>query len=152
MDVLDVWRVAFLALALAAVFGCQPEIVPAPYVPTDAHDAYRHALEVSGLSKTALGRDWSVAAAAALRSATEIDIPFKETVYIDPSRAFATSYAFAVARGQRTEIQLTLQPTSDWRVYLDLFRLPPDAPGAPVHVASGGVFVKSIETVGKAKQ
>ena len=138
MDVLDVWRIAFSTGALAAVFGCQPEIVPTPYVPTDAHDAYRHALEVSGLSKTALGRDWSVAAAAALRSATEIDIPFKETVYIDPSRAFATSYAFAVARGQRTEIQLTLQPASDWRVYLELFRLPEKAPDAPVHVASGG--------------
>ena len=135
---LDSWRVTFLAGALAAALGCQPEIVPARYVPTDAHDAYRHALEVSGLSETALGRDWSVAAAAALRSATEIDIPFKETNYIDAARAFATSYAFAVARGQRTEIQLTLQPTSDWRVYLDLFRLPEEADGEPVHVATGG--------------
>lgn len=141
MDVLDVWRATFLAGTLAAALGCQPEIVPEPYVPTDAHDAYRHALEVSGLSATALGRDWSLASKAALRSSTEIDIPFKETVYVDPARAFATSYAFAVARGQRTEIQLTLQPTSVWRIYLDLFRLPEEAREAdngPVHVASGG--------------
>ena len=89
MDVLDVWRATFLAGTLAASLGCQPEIVPEPYVPTDAHDAYRHALEVSGLSATALGRDWSLASKAALRSSTEIDIPFKETVYVDPARAFA---------------------------------------------------------------
>ena len=41
---------ALLPLAFVLT-GCRPEIVPEPYVPTDAHDAYRHSLEVSGLSR-----------------------------------------------------------------------------------------------------
>ena len=48
--------------------ACQPEIVPEPYVPTSAHDAYRHSLEETGLSATALGRDWQKGGESALRS------------------------------------------------------------------------------------
>ncbi len=118
--------------------ACQPEIVPEPYVPTGAHDAYRHALVESGLRETALGRDWEKVGDAALRSPVNIDAPFRETVYVDSTRAFAASYRFAVVRGQRTEIQLSLEPTSDWRIYLDLFREPDEPAEPPVHVASGG--------------
>jgi murein DD-endopeptidase MepM/ murein hydrolase activator NlpD len=125
-------------VAVVVASGCQPEIVPEPYVPTSAHDAYRHALVEAGLTETALGRDWRKAGEAALRSPVEIAAPFRETVYVDPTQAFAAGYRFSVVRGQRTEIQLTIEPASDWRIYLDLFR-EPDEPGqAPVHVASGG--------------
>lgn len=131
------------AIAVIAVLGalvgasCQPEVVPEPYVPTDAHDAYRHALVSSGLGDTALARDWREVGEAVLRSPVEVDAPFQETVYVDSASAFAAGYRFSVTRGQRTEVSLTLQPTSDWRIYLDLFR-EADEPGvAPVHVASG---------------
>ena len=118
--------------------ACQPEIVPEPYVPTSAHDAYRHSLEETGLSEMALGRDWQKVGEAALRSPVEVRTPFKETVYIDAAHAFATGYRFSVVRGQRTEVQLSVQPTSDWRIYLDLFREPEEHDEPPVHVASGG--------------
>ena len=118
--------------------ACQPEIVPEPYVPTNAHDAYRHSLEETDLSETALGRDWEKAGESALRSPVEVETPFKETVYIDAAHAFAAGYRFSVVRGQRTEVQLSVQPTSDWRIYLDLFREPEGQVEPPVHVASGG--------------
>ncbi len=130
-------RCAVLA-SIVFASACQPEIVPKPYVPTSAHDAYRHSLEETGLSKTALGRDWKKAGASALRSPVEVAPPFKETVYIDAAGAFATGYRFSVVRGQRTEVQLSLQPTSDWRIYLDLFREPEKRGEPRVHVASGG--------------
>jgi murein DD-endopeptidase MepM/ murein hydrolase activator NlpD len=125
-------------LCVLVLAACQPEIVPGPYVPTDAHDAYRHSLVASGLGETALGRDWQEAGESALRSPIDIDAPFKETIYVDATRAFATTYRFSVVRGQRTEIQLSLQPTSDWRIYLDLFREPDPPDTSHVHVASGG--------------
>ena len=128
--------IVLLSIGFAA--ACQPEIVPEPYVPTSAHDAYRHSLEETSLSETALGRDWQKVGDAALRSPVEVATPFKETVYIDAAHAFVTGYRFSVVRGQRTEVQLSVQPTSDWRTYLDLFREPEERDQPPVHVASGG--------------
>lgn len=126
------------SLCSAVGVGCEREIVPEPYVPTGAHDAYRHSLVESGLGETALGRDWQKVGDTALRSPVDVEAPFKESIYVDSDRAFAASYRFDVLRGQRIEIQLALEPASDWRIYLDLFR-EPDQPGKPaVHVASGG--------------
>jgi len=118
--------------------ACQPEIVLEPYVPTSAHDAYRHSLVKNGLNETALGRDWRKVGESALRSPVEVETPFKETIYIDAAHAFATGYRFSVIRGQRTEVQLSVQPPADWRIYMDLFREPDGRGEPPVHVASGG--------------
>jgi peptidoglycan LD-endopeptidase LytH len=114
------------------------EIVPQAYVPTGAHDAYRHGLSQAGLDKTALGRDWAKAAEFALRSATQIEAPFTETFHVDSEQAFALGYRFAVTRGQRTEVKLEIEPPSDWRIFLDLFRAPEGGDEVPEPVATGG--------------
>ncbi|MGH9324930.1 MAG: M23 family metallopeptidase, partial [Vicinamibacteria bacterium] len=124
----------FLVLASTA---CKREIVPEPYAPTGAHDAYRHALEQAGLHRTALGRDWAKAAEAALRSPVEVRSPFEETFHVDPAEAFGLGYKFLVKRGQRTEVKLEVDPPSDWRIFLDLFRNPESDEGIE-QVASGG--------------
>jgi murein DD-endopeptidase MepM/ murein hydrolase activator NlpD len=129
------------ALCLAALLflaACRREIVPEPYVPTNAHDAYRHGLEQAGLSRTALARDWATAADGALRSPVEVEAPFQEMIFVDPAEAFAVGYRLPVKRGQRTEVQLVLDPPSDWRLFLDLFRVPENGEEGPLHVASGG--------------
>jgi len=123
---------------LALTFACQPEIVPEPYIPTDAYDAYRHGLEASGLGATALGRDWKLSGEMALRSPITVQSPFNESIYIDDSAAFAVGYRFAVGRGQRTEVTLQAAPDVDWRIYLDLFRVAEAADEPPIHVATGG--------------
>ncbi|HSF18993.1 MAG TPA: M23 family metallopeptidase [Vicinamibacteria bacterium] len=128
-----------LGLALTATLaGCEAEIVPDKYLPTSAHDGYRHALSEAELLDTALGRDWTQAADNALRSPVAIRPPFRESFYIDRSDAFATGYRFSVKRGQRIEVKLDLAPPSDWRLFLDLFRVGDEQGAAPVHVASGG--------------
>jgi murein DD-endopeptidase MepM/ murein hydrolase activator NlpD len=111
---------------------------PRPTPPTGAHDAYRHALAQAGLDRTALGRDWAKAAEFALRSSTEVAAPFEETFYVDSSEAFALGYRFSVKRGQRTEVKLELDPPSDWRIFLDLFRAPEEGDVGPEPVATGG--------------
>lgn len=130
-----------LALGTTALLiaACEREIVPEPYAPTSAHDGYRHGLEQAGLLETALGRDWQEAAGAALRSPVDVAAPFRESFYVDPAAAFAAGYRFSVRRGQRTEIQLEVEPANDWRLFLDLFRAPDEgSEDGPVHVASGG--------------
>jgi murein DD-endopeptidase MepM/ murein hydrolase activator NlpD len=131
--------VSLLGSSLFLTFiGCRREIVPKAYVPTNAHDAYRHGLEEAGLSRTALGRDFGAAAENALRSPIDVEAPFQEVMFVDPSEAFAVGYRLPVKRGQRTEIQLVVDPPSDWRLFLDLFRVPDDASQELTHVASGG--------------
>jgi hypothetical protein len=125
-------------LLLLASSSCKREIVPEAYVPTGAHDAYRHALSQAGLDRTALGRDWAKAAEFALRSPTEVAAPFEETFYVDSGKAFALGYRFSVKRGQRTEVKLDIDPPSDWRVFLDLFRAAEEGDEGPEPVATGG--------------
>jgi peptidoglycan LD-endopeptidase LytH len=126
-----------VALVLAAA-GCEREIVPEAYVPNDAHDAYRNGLALAGLARTALGRDWERAAETSLRSPVEVTAPFREAFYVDATEAFAVAYRFPVKRGQRTEVTLAIDPPSDWRIFMDLFRSPDPGEKETVHVASGG--------------
>ncbi len=125
-------------LVFWAFSSCKREIVPEAYVPTGAHDAYRYALAQAELDKTALGRDWAKASEFALRSATGVEAPFAETFYVDSSKAFGLGYRFAVKRGQRTEVKLEIDPPSDWRIFLDLFRAPEAGDEVPEPVATGG--------------
>jgi len=125
-------------LLILASFSCKREIVPEAYVPTGAHDAYRHALAQAGLDRTALGRDWAKAAEFALRSPTEVAAPFEETFHVDSGSAFALGYRFSVKRGQRTEVKLAIDPPSDWRIFLDLFRTAEEGDEGPEPVATGG--------------
>jgi murein DD-endopeptidase MepM/ murein hydrolase activator NlpD len=130
--------IALAGLAVLLSSACKREIVPEAYVPTGAHDAYRHALVQAGLDRTALGRDWTKAAEFALRSPTDVDAPFEETFYVDPAQAFALGYRFTVKRGQRTEVKLEAEPSSDWRLFLDLFREAEGGDEGPEAVATGG--------------
>jgi murein DD-endopeptidase MepM/ murein hydrolase activator NlpD len=127
-----------IVLFALALWSCKREIVPEAYVPTGAHDAYRHGLAQAGLDRTALGRDWARAAEHALRSPTEVDTPFAETFHVDSAEAFAAGYQFAVKRGQRTEVKLEIGPQTDWRFFLDLFRAPEAVDELPEPVATGG--------------
>jgi murein DD-endopeptidase MepM/ murein hydrolase activator NlpD len=127
-----------VVLSALVFWSCEREIVPEAYVPTGAHDAYRHGLSQAGLDRTALGRDWARAAEHSLRSPTEVDTPFAEAFYVDPAEAFALGYQFAVKRGQRTEVKLEIDPQSDWRIFLDLFRAPEAVDELPEPVATGG--------------
>lgn len=127
-----------LTLLLAApIAGCATEeIVPGPYVATNAWDAYRRGLQDAGLAGTALGSDWRQAADAALAAPTEIELPFLERGTFDPRQAHAFGYRFEVARGQRIGVQLSLDGPAP-RVFVDVFRVGGDS--QRVHVASADV-------------
>ncbi len=139
---------ALVPLLLAIqISGCKEEIVPEPYVPSNAHDGYAHALRQANLDEAALGRDWLAASRVALNEAVEVTTPFQEVFYIDHAEAFAVGYRFQVARGQRMEAQVELNGAASMRLFMDLYRVmeEPTDGQAHVHVASGAEHELRLE-------
>lgn len=138
-SVTKLWPSCLVAALLyaMAIFGCKEEIVPEPYVPSSAHDAYALALRQIQLDQTALGSDWLAAASNALDEAVVVATPFTETLFVDRSMAFAVGYRFHVARGQRMEARVEMNESHSFRMFMDLFRMAEETDADPAHVASG---------------
>lgn len=147
-----------LLLGAALAGGCSEEVVPEKYLPTDAHDAYRHGLQQAGLAEAALGRDWLRAAGQSIRQPTVVEAPFQETLYIDPASAFAVAYRFPVQHGQKVQIQVELQGDSPGRLFVDLFRVrqddeplqvasaPEDEPGLEFEPRNNGEYIVRLQS------
>jgi len=113
---------ASVLLALLSLPGCREEIVPEPYLPTHAHDAYAHSLDQANLAETALGRDWIELSRTVLRNAVAIRPPFEEVIYVNSAAAFAVAYRFEAKRGERIEFEVEFTGNDPARIFIDLFR------------------------------
>lgn len=91
-------------------------------------------MQRAGLDATAMGRDWISAAAAAVAAPIDVTLPFKETAYLPAQRANAVAYRVQLARGRRFTVDVSFQATDGGRLFVDLFRIVPDA--QPDRVAS----------------
>ncbi|MFW5947867.1 MAG: M23 family metallopeptidase, partial [Gemmatimonadota bacterium] len=100
------------------------------------HEAYARNLEAAGLDGAALGRLWTRAARTALEDAPRVEAPFRETGFLESSRPDAVGYRFAARVGQRLTAEVRLEPATNTRVFLDLFRASADTMGRPEPVAS----------------
>ena len=89
--------------------ACRKEVVPEQYKPTRAHEAYIFSLEQAGLAETALGKDWIFASKTALKNPNPVSLPFAEVFYVDSSSAFAVGYSFEVKKGQRIDVEVSIQ-------------------------------------------
>jgi murein DD-endopeptidase MepM/ murein hydrolase activator NlpD len=134
----SLWLAHLVAIPLLVISlsGCKEEIVPEPYVPSTAHEAYAYALQQAHLDDTALGKDWLAAERRAMDEPVEVATPFRETFFVDSAKAFAMGYRFRVARGQRMEARVELNENHSFQIFADLFRLSDDTETGPVHVAS----------------
>jgi murein DD-endopeptidase MepM/ murein hydrolase activator NlpD len=131
------YKIVAAALTLLAMLAaCRQEIVPEPYLPSSAHDAYRHGLEQAGLADTALGRDWLTAARQALQTSIKIELPFAEVRHVDAAEPFAVAYGFEVERGQRVEVAVDFLGKQQTRLFIDLFRVTGTDPEKWLPVAS----------------
>ena len=106
------------------------------FVVRTPHEAYEAQLRQAGLDTTALGREWSDAAARALLVPLEVNVPHREARFLDPARATALGYRIRLQRGQRLLASVDPPQTSrqDLRLFVDLFSL--DETGTPRPVAS----------------
>jgi murein DD-endopeptidase MepM/ murein hydrolase activator NlpD len=138
-------RYVSLILVFLSLSGCQEEIVPEPYLPSNAHEAYVHSLDQANLVDTALGRDWITLSQSALKDAVEIRSPFEEVFYVNPASAFAVAYRFEVKRGERIELECELTDDASTRVFIDLFRRTESASEQWLLVASADEEKRRLE-------
>jgi peptidoglycan LD-endopeptidase LytH len=95
--------------------------------PATPHERYLRGLENAGLADTALAREWRDSSLAVLARPTPVGTPFTEELFLDPVTPRAAAYAVTVRRGQRLEIEATLQSDASARVFVDVFEAGADA-------------------------
>ncbi len=136
IGLIEFFRKKCLYILVAIILvACQSEIIPEPFRPRNAYDAYAHALKQTRLDETALGKDWFNSSEQALQQPIKVSSPFRESLYLDPSKAEAIGYRLHVKRGQKIEVAVVL-PTDSLKVFIDLFRVNNDSLKDWRHVAS----------------
>ena len=108
------------------------------------HDQYSDRLSNAGLRSTALGTSWFKAAEESLSTALTIKVPYKETGYFAAERPTAAGFRFDALRGQKLTITIERKPTTNFTLYVDLWRSEPGKP-EPKHIASADTLVYSIQ-------
>ena len=112
---------------MAVVTACEPGRGPTMrFLATTPHQEYVRQLQEVGLDRTALGRDWIAAATGALAGPVDVEPPYREARYLDPSLAAAVAYRIVLRRGQRLVVRLDVGDSArpDGRYFLDLFFTP----------------------------
>ncbi|WP_405285084.1 M23 family metallopeptidase [Gaopeijia maritima] len=124
------WVLVGLALAIAAavwLFGREEiEQIRDSWRAETPHEEYLKALHDAGLAGTALTQAWIREAAAAVENPRTVELPFQEETFIAADAPEAVGYRFAVTRGQRIHLALSIDADEAPRVFLDLFRVPED--------------------------
>ncbi len=98
------------------------------------HEAYQASLVGAGLGETALARDWVRAGREALGNSVRVALPFREESLVAPEVPSAVAYRFALGRGRKLEVDVSMTSPEDVRLFVDLFRVPDneDDPWRPV--------------------
>ncbi len=92
-----------------------------------AWESYANSLEEVGLAESALGREWLAAAERALSQAPSVETPYREAGYLAPEEPRSLGYRLYLRRGHRLVVDVEMQSAEPGRIFLDLFRLPPEA-------------------------
>lgn len=137
---------------LAAGFflgGCSrlPEMT-APWVESP-RESYAQTLEDAGLASTALGQAWIAAGSRALERPVDVQPPYRETVFFDPTEPEAAGFRLDLRRGQRLQVTVTWEGEEDDeekrrepaddpspRRFVDLFAAPRAVGGEPKRLTS----------------
>jgi murein DD-endopeptidase MepM/ murein hydrolase activator NlpD len=136
-----------LAIVLLSTAACGIDdainevLTPAP----TPHEAYAQSLRGAGLEATALGREWMLAADRALSAPVAVGLPFRETGYFPPNEASSVGYRIPLRRGQKLTLDLAVADTAGARIFIDLYRDPPDTADALDHVAHTDSTSRALE-------
>lgn len=84
------------------------------------HEKYGQNLTNAGLSETALGRQWFLAAESSLNNPLAVTVPYKESGYFPAEKARAFAVRFDSRQGQKIVVSFKKKP-EDFVIYLDLW-------------------------------
>ncbi len=111
-------------------------VVPEPYQPTSAYDAYRHGLVELGLGNSSLAKAWRSASDQSLNTPTYVQLPYTEALYFDDLKPQAYSYRMKTRRGQKITTTLKKHSDTDANVFIDLYQVSLDTMIPYIHVAT----------------
>jgi murein DD-endopeptidase MepM/ murein hydrolase activator NlpD len=116
-----------LLVLLPLVCGPVPSgVLPSPYVPRSAHQAYGYGLAQTRLAKNASAREWFTAAERALREPIRATAPFEAVPSFAADVPDARSYAFAVRDGRQLQIDTLVETNEPPEVFVELFQITAD--------------------------
>ena len=130
-----------ISLSLVLLIACKTS-GPGIFKKTP-HEQYADGLINAGLQSTALGESWFRISEQSLAFPLTITVPYKETGYFPADRAVAASLRFNAVRGQKVSIALEKKPTTNFAVYIDLWKV---SEGTKLkHIASADTTTNSIQ-------
>lgn len=139
-------RLAYVALGFAlavlivigsTTVGWRPlESAWQRFRPETPHQRYARSLVEAELTHTALATEWLAAADRSLLQPAALTVPFTEEALIDPARPVSLGYAFALKRGQKLDVQITVVTDIPGQAFVDLFEPAADGESTRRLVAS----------------
>lgn len=113
------------------------------FVKRTPHEQYAHNLASAGLKETAVGSAWFAAADKALASPSSITLPYRETGYFPAERPGAAGYAFAVRRGEKIVVKVSVKPPGDILLFTELWQ--PAENNTSTFIASADTLTRVLE-------
>lgn len=107
--------------ALVLVSGCNSATLGDLIERRTPREQYVASLHTAGLADTALVRDWTAAADAALREPRPARLPLTDDVQHQPAAPRAFGYKLQLRRGRVLRVELTVSATEPAMIFVELF-------------------------------
>ncbi len=139
------WPFGCLIAFIMVQFSCkEPEYIPEPFQPSSHYEAYSIGLAKSGLSETALGKEWMQAGVDAIENPIDIQTPHTEALHFDARRATAYGYKIHAKNGQKVKLSVEKNKGGRAILFFDLFRILNDTLHTVEHIASADTALQQI--------
>lgn len=131
---------------LLAMSGCrfledlELRISPPPF----PHEDYAEGLETAGLASTPPAREWLDAAANALGSPADAEVPFQRRGWFAPEDPTALGLRFEFQERLRVSVSAHLEGEDSTRIFIDVFRVNDEPGEPPERIASAADTARSV--------
>ncbi len=88
-----------------------------------AYEAYASSLADARLDQTSMGQQWLTAGRNSLERPTPAELPYREKGLFTDNRPTAFGFLVNAKRGQRINFELTTQPASGFRLFIEIWEL-----------------------------
>lgn len=137
-----------ILLGLNVVIGCRSTGLEL-FGKKSPHDNYAQKIKDAGLQETALGKAWFTMSDYILQQPVSIVLPFREAGYFPGEKAMATAYSFDGKTGEVINVTLEKQPSNDFEIFMDLWKLSGDSLPEKLTYADSTQFNYEVENDGR---
>ncbi|MEM8527210.1 MAG: hypothetical protein AAGG68_21395 [Bacteroidota bacterium] len=109
-------------IVLIFLIGCKPTDFAGKLAAGANYTRYISTLEKSGLTNTAMGKEWISIGQNVLKETKEVELPYQDEGYFTSNRIDAKSYQLELKKGTTLEVTLRSSPRT-LELFLDVFYL-----------------------------